>query len=1077
MFVLWALALAPTAALAAPQFLRRPDVHGDAVVFQSEGDLWLGSIERGTAMRITSDDGVEGPAFFSPDGRFLALTAQYDGGTDIYVMDAAGGTPKRLTWDPSGATALGWTPDGKEVLFRSRREQPFRRSRLYAVPATGGNARALPIPYAEFAGISADGKRVAYVPTSAEWQNFKHYHGGQADDLWLADLATHAFRRLTDDPGVDTEPVWFGDALVFVSERGGQMNLWRLDPASGAVTALTKYADYDVRYPATDGRRVVFEHGDGLALWDATSGTTRELRFDLHSDRIHARPRVVAALPQLASVAFGPSGKRLLVSSRGQILSAPVENGEVRVVATQSASRCQRPAWSPDGRRAAFVSDASGEEQLWLASSNGGEPSVLTHELHGQLGTPMWSPDGKRLAITDREMRVMLVDAATGAVTQVDQADRGGSYDLVNETCRFSPDGRWLAYAKAESNWNWAIYLYEIASRRKTRVTDPEMGCNSPVFDPSGKFLYWLADRSFDPRYVDSNRFFAFDKITKVTALALTTDTKSPFLLESDEEGGDAKSGPAGAGKPGAKTGAAKADSTAKSPPVTRVDLEGIGERIFDVPAPADHYARVEPVEGRLLLSTSGEDGQLRAFDLKKKEVKVLVKKLTDFQVSADRKKVLVQDGKNFTVMDAGADSPPEGKGKVETGAWNLTVDPQAEWRQMFYETWRVCRDFFYDPKMHGADWNAVRVKYERLLPAVADRTDLSSLQGQVVGELRCGHAYIRGGDVGGPKPLPMGYLGADFEFVPGSTPAYRVTKMLRGDGFDFEGRSPLLAPGLGIRVGDFLLAVSGRPAHANEDLQALLAGTADQVVSLTVNDRPSFAGSRQVRVKPMASERTARYLDWVAGRAEYVRKSAGENFAYLHTPNMSQPGLTQFGKHYYPNVGKDALVVDVRFNTGGNIDAMMLLQMSHRPYSWFKPRYGASWTRQDWGFSGHFVTLCNDQSFSDAEEFADAFQRLKLGPVIGTRTWGGEVGSGGGYPLLDGGLVYVPSYGEWVPGGQWVIEGEGVTPDIVVEDDPAALMAGRDPQLDRAIAYLKSELQREPVRRPEPPPFPVKSR
>ena len=1073
---------------AATQFLRRPSLHGDQLVFTSEGDLWLASVNGGPASRVTSDDGLERPAFFSPDGGRIAFSAQYDGGTDVYVMDAAGGVPRRLTWDPTGATALGWTPDGREVLFRSHRWEGSRRTHLWTVPAAGGPARRLPIPYGEFVAVNPDGHRIAYVPVSAEWQHWKRYTGGQADDVWLADTTAHTFKRLTTEPGVDTEPVWAAGALWCASERDGHYNLWKLDPAGGAPVQATHYTDDGVRYPATDGTRIVYEHGNGIALFDPATGAARDLAIDMHSDRLHARARQVSAMPWLGPVAFGPKGKRLLVAARGQVLSAPVENGDVRTVAAQQGARCQQPAWSPDGKRFAFVSDASGEEQVWVAPASGGEPKQLTRDHKGPLGPLAWSPDGKWLATSDHEMRTLLVDAASGAITTVDQADRGGSYDLVLDAFRFSPDGHWLAYEHIEPNWNKTVWLYEIASRKATRVTDPEMNCWAPAFDPAGKMLAYLADRDFYPRGENTNRFFTFDKYTRPTLLVLAADGKSPFLPKNDEEGAadDAKDKGEGKGDKASKTGAGKADSAAALP-ATRVDLDGLASRVVEVPAPADHYLRVLPIDGRLLFVVQGDapgdedpadHRELRALDLKKPDadVEVVASGITDVQLSGDSKKLLVRKGKSFTVMDADAGSLPKDKGKVPTDGWALTVDPAREWSQILNETWRLARDWFYDPKLHGADWDAVRRKYDALFPAIADRSDLLWLQGELIAELNCGHAYVGGGDAPVAPPAALGSLGIDTEFVPGATPAWRIARLLGGDGFDLELASPLLAPGLGVHRGDCILAVNGRPVRADEELAALLRGLSGKVVSLTVNSKPDRAGAREVRVKTLANENRLRYEDWVASRAEYVRVHGGPNIGYVHTPNMSNRGLQEWGKHYYPQLGKDAMVLDVRHNTGGYIDAMLLLQAGTRPYSWFKPRFGASWTRQDWGFAGHLAALIDEDAYSDAEEFADAFQRLKLGPVFGKCSWGGEVGSGGGWPLLDGGVLFIPNYGEWVPGGQWVIEGSGAVPDVEVDDDPAAVMAGRDPQLDRAIAYLKDKLAKEPVVRPTPPPFPDKS-
>lgn len=1083
----------------ARQFLRRPDLHGDRLVFTSEGDLWLGSIAAGTAVRITSDEGSEGPGYFSPDGTRLAFGAQYDGGVDVYVMDVDGGVPERLTWSPSGVTVLGWTPDGSGIVFRTWSADSYR-NRLFTVPAAGGNPTPLPVPYGEFASIADDG-RIAYVPVSAEWQHWKRYRGGLADDLWLTDPTVGSFERLTDHAGIDTEPVWVGGTIYFVSEREGLANLYRLDPATKAVTAATTYTDYDVRYPGTDGTRVVYEHGDGLALFDPGSGTITELDLDLHSDRIHARPRRVSALANLFGTDLGPTGKRILVSARGQVLSAPVGHGDVRTVAAEPGARCQYPAWAPDGEQFAYVSDETGEEQVFVADAfpegPDAAPRQLTRDHVGPLGPIVWSPDGTKLLTSDRELRILLVDVKSGAVTTVAQQDRGGSYDVVLDSYTFSPDGKWIAFAFLEPNWNATVRLYEIATGTTTLVTSAGMSSYAPAFDPEGKYLFFLSDREFAPRYVSGNRYFTFGDMTKVSFVTLAKATKSPLLTENEREGADATKEDEDGGEDGdgkGKDGAAKKGKSG-SPvlPKMTVEVDGLAERIVDVPVPAARYTRVEPIEGRILLETyeteyedeGGEEQGTRklAFLLleppkpgKEPEAKVLVPRLTGFDLSFDRTKLFVRQGTQFKVLEAAADEVQEEAPAVETGAWTLEVDPVAEWRQMFVETWRITRDFFYDPAMHGVDWAAVRAKYEPMLAAVAVRSDLTFIQGEMVGELNCGHAYVGGGDQTHAPHVPLGYLGADFEPVPGPVPAYRITRILPGDGFDLAARSPLLTPGVDVAVGDHILAVSGVPVRTDRDLRALLAGTANRTIALTVNRAPSWDGAREVLITPLASEWKARYYAWVAGRREYLRTHGGENLGYVHIPDMSTDGFQEFGKHYYANLTKDGMVYDVRFNGGGYINAMLLLQMASPQYSFFKPRYGASWSRQDWAFPGHSVALCNDQSGSNAEEFSDAFQRLGLGPLIGTRSWGGEVGSGGGYTLVDGGWVYTPNYAAWIPEGEWIIEGIGAQPDMVVEDDPKALMEGRDPQLDAAIAYLRRKLTEEPIARPGPPPFPDKS-
>jgi len=1084
-------------------FLRRPDIHGDQLVFSSEGDLWLASMSSGQARRITTHPGMETNAHFSPDGKILAFDAQYDGGTDVYTLPVEGGMPRRLTWDPRGVRVVGWTPDGANVLFLSRRSNPENQSRMWRVPAAGGLPVLLPIPRAMLAAMAPDGKQVAYVPVSAEWQHWKHYQGGQADDIWIADTSRRSFKRVTDDPSIDTTPVWAGESIYFISERQGLANLFRLNPADGKVTAITNYGDAEARYPASDGKSVVFQHGDDIALYDIATGKVRDLALRLDTDRIHARVKLVPAAQFLNSIALGPTGKRLVIESRGQLVSVPVEEGDSRVLAALGGARSQYPAWSADGKQVAFVSDRSGEDQVWVAAADGSsEPRQLTRDHKGPLGVIQWSPDGKYLVTADREMRILLVDTASGAVTLVDQSDRGSSYDSVNYSAIFSPDGKWLAFHRTEPNSNRVVYIYNIAGRQKVAVTSPELNAASPCWDPEGKFIFFLADRQFDPSNTGLTRFFSFDKMTKVSFVALAAGTKSPFLPSDDEEGEAAKKdetkpepgskeAKSGRQSPKGAPGVGQAD-VAKVPspelPEVKIDPAGLADRVDELPIPADRYYRLDAVPGRVLMLVPdasqsgrprGEGGgnELRAFNLKsprKKEVITIAKNVGEFQVSADRKKLLIRTDRQYSVIDASASSVGADVPKIDLDGVSLAVDPRSEWKQITQESWRIARDFFYAPNMHGVDWDAVRPRYAARLENVADRSELNEVLGDMIAELNTGHAYVGGGDL--PEAAPrarMGYLGADFEPDAGGK-AYRIARIFRGDGFDLANRSPLLEPGLDVKEGDYILAVSGQQVRTDEDLQALLAGTAGRVTGLTVNARPILEGSRKVLVRPMADESKARYYDWVASRREYVRKNGGPNLGYIHMPDMSNNGLIEFAKRYYANLDKDGMIYDDRFNTGGSVSSMLVLQMARKPITWFKPRHGASWTRQSWAFAGYSVALVNENSASNGEEFPDIFQREKLGPVIGVRTWGGEVGSGGGYRLIDGGRLSIPNYANWAD-GKWIIEGTGVAPDVTVEQDPTAVLEGRDPQLDRAIAYLKEQIAARPVPRPSPPPFPVK--
>lgn len=1086
------LLLFAATAYGAEPFLRQPTLHGDAVAFTAEGDIWIASITNGEARRLTTHAGTESSPLFSPDGTRIAFTGQYDGGPDLYVVSAAGGAPLRLTWDNSAfVRPVAWSADGKSILFRSDRLNAEWHNRLWSVPASGGLATRLPIPRAEHAALDPTGKRIAFVPISGEWQHWKHYRGGQADDVWLADLTTNSFRRVTTDPSIDTTPVWVGNDLYMVSDRAGTANLYRVDPQTGSATAATTFDDYDVLYPSTDGRRIVFEHGNLLGIYDPSTGKASTIPVRLTSDRIHAREHRVAAKANLQAASLGPTGKRVVVASRGQILTLPVGQGDSRIVEAMSGARAQSPVWSRDGKWIAFVSDRGGEEQVWVVSAAGdAPPRQVTKDHKGPINRLVWSPDGKRIATSDREMRILLIDVASGATTVVTQYDRGGSYDAIIDSYRFSPDGKWLAYPVTESTWNDTIWLYDIEKGQKTRLTSPNMHSSSPSFDPGGKYLYFLSRRDLQPSQSAPNSTLSFDKATRVSVISLAADTKSPFLKLDDEEGvkADEKKDAADSKKTGnGKTPAAKTESGAL--PVVKVDLAGIADRIDDVPVPGDRYTDVVALEDRLLLSVAldpSDDGgdrwkprnQLRALLLKdpvKHEVTTVVEKMTSFDVSADGKKLLVRTGDELAVGAADA-APLKEPQAIPLEQVQLTIDPASEWRQMFAEAWRIGRDFFYEPNMHGVDWTAVKKKYESKLGDIGDRSELNVLLGDMIAELNVGHAYIGGGDLPEPELAGTGHLGIDVAPDPAGN-AWRITRILPGDSFDLANRSPLLAPGVNAKPGEFIVAINGRPVSTNRPLESMLVGAEKRLVPVGLNSTPSMTGARTVLVKPLPSEAPLRYYDWLENRRQYVRAHAGgANIVYVHMPNMSARGTTEFTKQYYPEIqDSDGVIVDVRNNGGGWISANLLAQIADTPHVWFKPRYGASWTRASWGTPGYRVAMCDDQSYSNAEEFCDAFQRMKLGPVVGSRSWGGEVGSGNGYPLVDGGLIFIPNYAAWSPADGWIIEGRGVVPDIEVEQDPASLLAGKDPQLDRAIAYIKEQMARKPVEHPKPPAYPTK--
>ncbi len=1039
-------------------FLTFPDIHGDQVVFSAEGDLWMADVKTGDSRRLTSDPGVESRARFSPDGSQIAFTASYDGAPNVYVMPTTGGTPKRLTYDPTVAQVVGWMPDGQSVLFRSPSKllaPGFERNvttELFSVQVTGGIPTKLPVPRVAFASMNRDGHTLAYVPTSNEWMNWFRYEGGEADKIWIADTSTGTFTKVTNSKGVDTQPLWVGNSVYFVSERSGVRNLWQLDPATKKVKAATTITDGPVRNPSGDGKRIVFEAGPNIEVFDPATGATTDVPIHLNSDHIHSRPfdLMIEDGPR-DGVGIGPAGKRVAIAVRGHLVTVPVGEGPMRSVAGDSHQRIQNPVWSADGKQIAYVSDASGEEQIYTVGANDGTtPKQLTKDLAGEHGGMVWSPDGKYILIGDRDNSVLLVEVATGLVKRIAKNLSPTSYDAIQTDFAFSRDSKWVAFSAGLDASILQVSLYSIASGVTTPVTDPTIDSSSPAFTPDGKYLVVTQNRNVAQSFTSGGRI-AHTLTAKLTGFALAADTASPFLPKDDEEAEAAK----------------KPEEPSKE---TKVDLEGLQDRYFDMKAPAGDYNGMFAVPGKLIIQA---DRNVVAFDIATKTMTTLATGATLIELSQDGKKLLIQGNSGLQVIDpSGGPASPSG-GVVKLAGLSVSVDPVAEWKQIFAETWRCGRDFFYDPNFHGVNWNAVKAKYEARLPMVATRDDLNRVLSDMVSEFNTGHCYINGPSAFSRKAARSGMLGADFEWDAAAS-AYKIKHILRGETWSPEDRSPLAEPGLNVHEGDYLLKIGGRDLSKNTSPEELLLGTAGLTTSITVNSTGSPIGARTVSVVPIAQENSLRSQEWINSRKVYVEKASGGQIGYVYVSNMSAVGSNQFAKYYYPNTRKPGIIVDVRGNGGGSISGNLLNDLASKVTGYFSFRSGGNYWREGWAPLGQVVALTNEYAFSDGEYFSEFFKRLKIGPLVGHRTGGGEVGSGGGYRMMDGGAVYIPNYGAWIP-GQWVIEGKGAIPDFEVEQDPASVMAGKDPQLDKAIAIIMEGLREHPFVRPQHPPFPVK--
>jgi tricorn protease len=1097
---------------AATHLMRFADVHDDRIVFTYEDDLWLVSTNGGDARRITDDPGTEMWAKFSPDGQLIAFTGQYDGGTDVYVIDAHGGVPQRLTYHPAADRVLGWWPDGQRVLFRSTREYPFRAEEIYTIALEGGMPEKLPVDRAGLTAVSPDGKMIAYNRISREAATWKRYQGGMAQDIWLGSLEKGDFHKITDWVGTDNFPMWEGNAIYFTSDRQfGTLNLYKCDVNGGKVTPLTAYKDYDVKYPSIGPGKIVYQYGETLNLLDLANGSTRLVPTRIPSDRVPVRSELVKVAPTTGSFSLSPTGKRMLLEARGEILNLPVKDGEPINLTDASGSREKNAAWSPDGRWIAFLSDRTGEEEVYLVDQK--REHDARQLTSGGLGFRMqlvWSPDSKFLLFADKFLRLNLVDAATGDLTVVDRADyddtweRWGIQDYV-----WSPDSKWIAYTKMEQSVYESIFLYSLDSRESSRLTDGTAESWSPSFDPTGKYLYFLSNRTFNPImcFVDQNHIFL--DMARPYVVLLAKDAASPFAPKDSEEelkepkeetAEESETQPATtqAQEPVAESQEAEKDKEKGEKkkegkkPECHIDLDGLERRmVVAEKVPAGNYFRLEATEKGFaylkknepefekyqnVSDQTGGSLDLYHYELEKKETTKVLGGIANYHQSADGKKLVYRAGSSYGVVDVGSKAEV-GDGKVDLDGVRIKVERQAELLQIFNEAWRVERDWFYDAGMHGLDWPATGDKYRRFVADCGDRSDLNYLIGEMIAELNIGHTYVSGGDLpANAHSVTTGMLGAVFAADPGVR-YYRIAHIIPGTPGDEKERSPLDEPGCPIKVGDYLIAIDGDEVTTADDVYAFLQNKADKVVTLTYNPQPSREEAKKYRVRTIAGEQAIRYRAWVAKKRAYVHQASGGRIGYVHIPDMGERGLIEFAKAYYPQYYKQGLVLDDRYNGGGFTSDMIIDRLERRLWGMTQPREGKMLRDPERCFHGHYAVLINEDTGSCGEFFAEAIKLKGLAPVIGVRTWGGAIGIEPHQPLVDGGSVTPPQFGLYGLKRTWLIEGRGVEPDLEVQNMPGDVLKGQDAQLETAVKLLLERIAKEPRTVPEPPPYPNKSK
>jgi tricorn protease len=1075
-----------------PLLMRMPTLSRTQIVFVYAGDLWIVNREGGEANRLTTGVGVEATPLFSPDGTTVAFTGEYDGNVDIYTVPATGGVPKRLTFYPGQDRLAGWTPDGKSVIFVSDRDSNSNRyARLFTMPLNGVFPAELPLPMGYEGSYSPDGTKLAYVPLPRGFNAWKRYRGGMATPIWIANLSDSAIEKVPREDSNDFNPMWSkenADSIYFLSDRNGPITLFAYHTKTKKVTELIRNNGLDIKSASLGPDAIVYEQFGALNLFDPRSGKARKINVTISGDMLALRPKYEKVTNRITNAAISPTGARAVFEARGDIISVPAEKGDARNLTNTTGVAERDPSWSPDGKWIAYFSEESGEYALHLRDQKGaGEVKKIN------LGNPpsffyslTWSPDSKKIGYSDKRLNIWYVDIEKGTPVKIDNQSRGGG----GANLSWSPDSRWLTYTKPLKSWYRAVFVYSIEDGKSTQITDGLSDAASAEFDKSGKYIYFTASTDIGPR------IFGFDMSSyphrptrSVYVCVLKKDLPSPLAPESDEEKVTEEKKDEGKKeeKPADQSGEKKADVAAgkpadkKEPPKVAIDFDNIGQRIIALPIPNRNYvALVAGKTNTLFIAEFPQDGGpgvtgaiLHKYDLEKRKLDKVIDNINSFDLSANGEKMLYRQGQNWHIAataTAGTPAFKPSEGKIKTEEMEVYVDPKAEWNQMYRETWRIERDFFYDPSHHGLDLQATSKKYEPYLESLAHRADLNYLFQEMLGELSVGHLYVGGGDVPDPKRVPGGLLGADYKIENGR---YRFARIYNGENWNPNLRAPLTQPGVNVVAGEYLLAVNGRNLTSNENIYSFFESTANKQVVIKVGPNPDGSNSREVTVVPIGGDIGLRNLAWIEENRRKVDKMSGGKLAYVYLPDTAQGGFTFFNRYFFSQLDKDGAVIDERFNSGGQAADYVIDYLKKPLMSYWAVRDGEDF-RQPFGtLQGPKVMLVNEYSGSGGDYMPYMFRRAGVGPLIGKRTWGGLVGIGGYPQLIDGGSVTAPHFAFYTPEGKWEIENHGVAPDIEIEFDPKAWREGRDIQLEKAVEILMAELKKSPPKQPKRPPYP----
>lgn len=1015
---------------------RYPSVSGDSVAFVYASDIWLSDRRGGPARRLTSHPGGEGMPKFSPDGKMIAFLGQYDGGQDVYVMPAEGGAPKRLTHDPNNKILMGWTPDGKVAYSSTAGNLTNRMLRMWLVSPQGGMPEWTPVPEAFNASFSPDGTKMAYNRSGSFNFNWRRYRGGTQGKVSFWDFKTNTYSEVPAGREQNYFPMWVGDSVYFISDKTQQnLNLYRYDVGSKRVEQVTKFNDGDIKWPSTDGKTIVWERNGRIESFDIASKTVTGFTPKVLSDETALRPRYTAVSGYVDSMALSPSGKRFAVTARGEAFSVPARNGETRNLSNTQGARETGIDWSPDGESVAFISDRSGEDRIYIEPQTGGTAEEVKIPAGHSVRSFNFTPKGSYILYEERKYGWYLHNLKTGATESV--VPEGVNQARID----VSADEKWIAYTKPGPNLLANVYFYEVATKKTTKAFSGDYDSSPVAFDLSGKYLYLVSSRTFGYFPTDLEVTLAQKNTARVYAVPLSADATNPLLPESDEEPGKEK--PA---KPEAPSG-------------TKVDFDGMEQRMFPLPYPPGQYGGLIGINNGVLVF--GANGST-IFNFASRTPQPFLQSFGNLTVNAARTKALYTLGDNAFIVDVKPNVQP-GEGRASMAEVGYVLDPAAEWKQIFWETWRYERDEYYDKDMLGMDWKAIGAKYAALLPSVGHRADLQYILGLLIGELGTGHSYLQAPpELGADLPnLPQpSMLGADYEVVDGKI---RFKRILRGNNYMPSANAPLGAPGVHVQDGEYLLAINGTPVDAKTGIGEALLGKAGKDVVLTVGKTTDMASARKVTVRPLANESSLRYETWVDERKAYVEKLSGGRVGYMHVPDTSLAGITGFVRGLTSQAGKEAMVIDERYNGGGFIPTFFVEYLQRKANSVVAPRHGELNPLPN-NLEGPMVMLINQHAGSGGDMFPYLFKRAGLGPLVGRRTWGGLVGINGYHRLVDGSGVTAPGFGIYDPDTkQWIAENRGVDPDVEIDDRPDLLAKGEDSQLKAAVEMLMKKLPATP--------------